>query len=62
MSAGPELSSVATRLDEMTEVVARIAEELSGTERDDIATDLFEVERALRTGSRRLGKIVGRLT
>ena len=52
MSVGPQLSSVSTALDELTERVTGIAESFSGTERDDVATSLFEVERALRSAGR----------
>jgi DNA/RNA-binding domain of Phe-tRNA-synthetase-like protein len=62
MTAGPQLSSVATALTEMTDRVTEIAEQLSGTERDDLAVVLFEVERSLKTASRRLGKVVAQLT
>ena len=58
MSAGPQLSSVATSLDELTGRIAAIADELAGTERADVASTLYEVERALNTASRRLEKIV----
>jgi len=61
MSAGPQLSSVATALTEMTKRVTQIAEQLSGTERDDLAVVLFEVERSLNTASRRLDKVVAQL-
>ena len=62
MSAGPQLSSVATALTEMTDRVTEIAEQLSGTDRDDLAVVLFEVERSLKTASRRLGTVVTQLT
>ena len=58
MSAAPQLSSVATSLDELTERVTAIADELAGTERGDVAATLYEVERALLTASRRLEKVV----
>lgn len=58
MSVGPQLSSVSTALDELTERVTGIAESLSGTERDDVATSLFEVERALRSAGRQLTRLV----
>jgi DNA/RNA-binding domain of Phe-tRNA-synthetase-like protein len=58
MSVGPQLSSVSTALDELTDRVTTIAESLSGTERDDVATSLFEVERALRSAGRQLNRVV----
>jgi len=61
MSTGPELSSVNTRLHELTERVTGIAEQLSGTERDALAQELYEVERVLQSAARRLEKVVGDL-
>ena len=61
-SAGPQLSSVATGLAEMTSRVSDIAESLSGTERDDLAMALYEVERSLTAAGRRLDQVVDRLT
>jgi DNA/RNA-binding domain of Phe-tRNA-synthetase-like protein len=58
MTSGAELSSVATALDELTKRVAGIAEGLSGTERDDVALTLYEVERSLATAQRRLGRVM----
>ena len=58
MSVGPQLSSVATALDELTQRITDMAESLSGSERDDIATTLFEVERALRSAGRSLDRLV----
>lgn len=62
MSAGPQLSSVATALAEMTGRITGIADEFAGTERDDIAATLYEVERSLQAASRRLEKLVDELT
>jgi len=61
-NAGPQLSSVATVLSEMTTRVSDIAESLSGTARDDLAVALFEVERSLTAAGRRLDQVVDRLT
>lgn len=61
MSVGPQLSSVSTALDELTERVTGIAESLSGTDRDDVAANLFEVERALRSAGRQLDRVVSGL-
>ncbi len=58
MSEGPQLSSVATALGELTERISVMAEALSGTTRDDLAQALFEVERSLQAASRRLDYIV----
>lgn len=53
-----ELSAVATVLEEITRRVTTIAEDVAGTQRDDIATELFEVERTLIRASRRLARVV----
>jgi hypothetical protein len=58
MAAGPELSSISSALDSLTKRIASTAEQLSGTERDDVAASLFEVERALQGAQRRLDKVV----
>jgi len=58
MSVRAELSSVSTSLDELLVRISRIAEALSGDERDVVGPDLFEVERALRMARRRVSRIV----
>lgn len=57
-TAGPQLSSVATALAELTGRLAGLAESLAQTSGDDVANGLFEVERLLRTAGRRLDKVV----
>ena len=59
---GAQLSSVATALDELTERVTAAADAYRGTEQEDVAGDLYEVERSLRTAGRRLETVVRRLT
>ena len=61
MSLSPQLSSVSTALAELTDRVSGMAEDLSGSERDDVATSLFEIERSLRTAARRLDQLVADL-
>ena len=53
-----ELSSLATALDELTGRVTAMANDLSGSPRDDVAVELFEVERSLVGARRRLARIV----
>jgi hypothetical protein len=53
------LSSVTTVLADLTERVTTMAEGYVGTPREDVASDLFEVERALRTAARRLERLLG---
>jgi hypothetical protein len=60
--AGAQLSSVATGLAELTARVTDIAEALARTDRDDLAAELFEVERSLLTAGRRLTKVVDQLS
>jgi len=52
-----ELSSLATALDDLTRRVTDLAEGLAN-EQQDLATELFEVERSLNGARRRLTKVV----
>lgn len=52
-----ELSSVASAISELKERVVGVAERYHAEERDEIANDLFEVERSLRTAERRLARV-----
>jgi methyl-accepting chemotaxis protein len=61
MSAGAQLSSVSTALNEMTHRVTEIADSLADTDRDDVAAVLYEVERSLTNATRRLEKAVDAL-
>jgi hypothetical protein len=58
MSARAELSSITTALDELTGRLDAMLEELGGVERDNLAADLVEVERALNAARRRLAKLM----
>jgi hypothetical protein len=58
---GPELSSLATALEDLTKRVTAIAESLANTQADWAAQDLFAVERSLRAGHRRLTTLNERL-
>lgn len=51
-----QLSAIAATLDEITRRVGDIAGGYQGTTREDLAHDLFEVERSLLTAARRLDK------
>jgi ElaB/YqjD/DUF883 family membrane-anchored ribosome-binding protein len=53
-----DLSSVASTLDEVTRRVTAAADRHAGARREDLAADLYEVERALRTAGRRLAKVL----
>ena len=55
------LSSLSTALDELTTRVTTLADDLSGAPREDVAADLYEVERNLQAAARRLRALVHRL-
>jgi hypothetical protein len=57
----PELSSLATALDDLTRRVTGIGEGLANTSADWVAQDLFAVERSLRAAHRRLASLNERL-
>lgn len=52
-----ELSSIASNVSELKDRITVVAERWQKIERMDIAGDLFEVERALRTAERRLSRV-----
>ena len=58
---GAVLSSVRTSLDDLTRRVTDVAEGFKGTDREDVAIDLYEVERALVNAGRKLEVVVRRL-
>jgi len=55
-----ELASTATALDDLIQRVTAAADDLVGR-REDLAADLYEVERSLRAGARRLEGVVRQL-
>lgn len=57
MSARAELSSLTTALGELTRRVAGIAEEAAGQRDEELSSELFAVERALRGAGRRLERL-----
>ena len=61
MAAGPELSSINTQLATLVERLGGLAEGLSGSQREDAANALYEVERLLESAQRRLEQIVDSL-
>lgn len=56
VSAEADLESAVSVLDHIVERIAEIAEDLATGPLEDIAADLYEAERMLRAGSRRLGR------
>lgn len=53
-----ELSSITTVLADLLGRVVEVADRWRAVERDDVAGDLYEVERALRSAQRRIGRAV----
>ena len=56
MVSKAELSSLETAIRELTERITAAADELMGTPGEDVAIDLYAVERSLRTAQRRISK------
>ena len=61
MSIRPQLSSVSTVLTDITGRVSALAETAAGSQREDVAGALYEIERSLLTASRRLEQLVSDL-
>ncbi|HEX4539709.1 MAG TPA: hypothetical protein VH112_05630 [Acidimicrobiales bacterium] len=57
-ASSAELSSLATALDELTTRITAIADGYARGERDELAADLYAVERALTGAQRRLSKVI----
>lgn len=56
MTSAAELSSILTGLEEITKRVTSIADSYAAQRREDLAGDLYAVERQLVNAARRLGK------
>ena len=56
MVSKADLSSLETAIRELTERITAAADELMGTPGEDVAIDLYDVERSLRTAQRRISK------
>ena len=56
MTSAAELSSILTGLEEITKRVTGIADSYAAQRREDLAGDLYAVERQLVNAARRLGK------
>ena len=61
MSLHADLASVLSTLDQVLERLSEAANEVDGSERDDLLVDLYEVERHLRSATRRLNRTVSTL-
>lgn len=55
-----QLSSLASALGELRERVTTLAEGYQGSPREDVAADLYEVERNLIAATRRLQSVLDR--
>jgi hypothetical protein len=55
------LSSLSSTLDDLAARVTAMADGLGGTPREDVAADLYEVERSLQAAARRLNALLHRL-
>lgn len=53
-----ELTALATTLDDLTARLTSTADRLQGSPRDDVAEGLYEVERSLRTATRKLERVL----
>jgi hypothetical protein len=56
-----QLSSLSSSLGTLTDRVTALAAQLQTSPREDVAADLYEVERSLQEARRRLGELVRRL-
>ena len=56
MVSQAELSSLETAIRELSERITVAADELVGTKQEDVALDLHDVERSLKTAQRRIAR------
>jgi len=57
-----QLSSMAASLEDITRRCRELAAEYESQQREDVASDLFAVERGLEAALRRLSRVVSDLT
>ena len=55
-----QLSSLSTALEDLSLRVTQLADEYHGSPREDVAADLYEVERHLTAATRRLKSLLDR--
>ena len=55
-----QLSSLSSALEELSRRVTQMADEYQGSPREDVAADLYEVERHLMAAARRLKGVLAR--
>jgi len=56
-----QLSSLSSALTDLTDRITALADGFQGTPREDVAADLYEVERHLQAADRRLRSLVDKL-
>ena len=56
----PQLSTIASSLDDLTHRITELADRRADDPDDDVASELYEVERALQHASRRLRRVIER--
>ncbi len=61
MSLHADLASVLSTLDQVLERLTEAANQVDGQQREDLQSDLYEVERHLRSATRRLSRTVSGL-
>ena len=57
-----QLSSLSTTLDQLVSRVTALAEGYQTSPREDVAADLFDVERHLQAAHRRMQKLVAKVS
>ena len=56
-----QLSSLSSALEDLTQRITTLADGYQGSPRQDVAADLYEVERQLQAAHRRLRTLVDRI-
>lgn len=56
-----QLSSLSTALDELTQRITALADSHQDSPREDVASDLYDVERNLQAAARRLKTLLAKL-
>ena len=56
-----QLSSLSTALEELTRRITSLADGYQASPREDVASDLYDVERNLQAASRRLKALLAKL-
>ena len=57
-TSGAELSSLLTQLEELTARITTIADAFQTNKRENLAGDLYQVERSLKAGVRTLSRVI----